>query len=60
MTRYTAPTKQEQEAKAIWQLAKELGVTCGTLNSNPVNKIMKMEERDKKEAQRVGSSRSYQ
>lgn len=49
---------QKQEATALWNMAKELGVTCGSLQRNYVEKIMEMEERDKKKAERLGNRRS--
>ena len=50
-------TKQKQEAAALWEMAKELGVTCGPQQNNYVSKLMEMEKRDKIEAQSVGSRR---
>lgn len=49
---------QKQEATTLWNMAKELGVTCGSLQRNYVEKIMEMEERDKKKAERLGNRRS--
>lgn len=53
-------TKQKQEAAALWEMVKELGVTCGPQQSNYVSKLMEMEKRDKIEAQSVGSMRGIQ
>lgn len=51
---------KKQEAAALWEMAKELGVTCGPQQSNYVSKLMEMEKRDKIEAQSVGSMRGIQ
>ena len=37
---------QCQEAEAIWQMAKDLGVTCGNVQTNYVQQLIKMEDRD--------------
>ena len=49
---------QKQEAEALWDVAKALGVTCGSLQRNYVDKIMEMEERDRKETERLGNRRN--
>ncbi|KAL5179267.1 hypothetical protein HKD37_01G000605 [Glycine soja] len=49
---------QKQEAAALWDVAKALGVTCGSLQRNYVDKIMEMEERDRKETERLGNRRN--
>jgi len=36
-------------------VAKEMGVTYGSVQRNYVEKLMKMEERDKKKAERLGN-----
>lgn len=51
---------QKQEAEALWTVAKALGVTDGSSQQNFVNKLMEMEERDKKEARRLGSKKGLQ
>lgn len=50
----------KQEAAALWEMAKAMGLTCRSMPRNFVSKIMEMEERDENEAQRLGSKRSLQ
>lgn len=44
-----------QEAADIWEMVKSLGVTTGSSQTEPINKIVEMENRDRKEAQSLGS-----
>jgi len=46
--------KERQEAEIIWELAKKMGVNEEEGNGQMVERLMSMEERDKKEAERVG------
>lgn len=49
---------QRVEATALWDVAKEMGVTCGSAQRDFVEKLMELEERDKKEAERLRNRRS--
>ena len=46
-----------EEAVVIWNMAQEMGVTSDTEQGVIIRKIKDMEERDKKEAQRLGEGR---
>lgn len=52
----SAPT-QFQEAENLWKVATDLGVTCGPEQRNYVQKLIEMEDRDLKEAERLGNRR---
>lgn len=49
------PHLLNQEAADIWEMVKSLGVTTGSSQTEPINKIVEMENRDRKEAQSLGS-----
>lgn len=49
--------KQEQEVEAIWQMAENLGITCGNVQTNYVQQLIEMEDRDNNEVQRMGGRR---
>ena len=49
---------QLQEATTIWNMAKQLGETGGSEQGEIIDKIRAMEERDKKEAERLGNRSS--
>lgn len=46
-----------QKAENLWEMAKELGFTVGFAQRNHLKQIIEMEERDTKEAERLGSRR---
>jgi len=46
---------KEQEAKMIWEIANNLGVTGIEEQGRIVEKFMQMGDRDKKEAEKVGN-----
>lgn len=52
-----AEKAQLQEAAEIWNLASELRAGCGPNSKEIINKIKDMEERDVKEAERLGTRR---
>jgi len=45
---------QLEEAADIWNMAQELGATTDIEQGVVINKIKEMEERDRKEAERLG------
>ena len=49
---------QLQEAMELWKVAKKLGVTGGPAQGKIIDNIRAMEERDKKEAERLGNRSS--
>ncbi|KAL5161297.1 hypothetical protein HKD37_07G018608 [Glycine soja] len=44
-----------QEAKHLWNMAKQMGVTCSTDHESFINTISAMELRDRKEAEKLGN-----
>ena len=46
---------KEHETKMIWEIANNLGVTEIEEQGRIVEKLMQMEDRDKKEAEKVGN-----
>lgn len=48
---------QFQEAEKMWLMEKELGVTCGNVQRDHVQQLVDMEERDIKEAKKLGGRR---
>ena len=46
---------KEHEAKMIWEIENNLGVTEIEEQGRIVEKLMQMEDRDKKEAEKVGN-----
>lgn len=46
---------QLQEATTLSNMVKELGATCGSEQGKIIDKIRAMEERDRKEAERLGN-----
>lgn len=51
-------TAIQDEAIALWDVAKELGLTSETDQSKIIDKITAMEVRDRKEAQELGNRTS--
>lgn len=47
-----------KEAEHIWNVAMDLGVTSGSMQKGYVPKLMEMEDRDTKEAERLGNRRT--
>jgi len=45
------------EAESLWQMIKELGVSSGNAQSNKLQQLIEMEERDTKEKERLGETR---
>ena len=45
---------QLEEVAVIWNMAQELGATTDIEQGVVINKIKEMEERDRKEAERLG------
>lgn len=52
---YIVNNVQLEEAEAQWNMAKEMGATCGSQQGKIIDKIRAMEERDRKEAERLGN-----
>lgn len=48
------------EAEKLWQMAKELGVSCKNGQENQVQQLLHMEERDITETQRLGGRKKGQ
>lgn len=49
------PSKDQLEvATFLWNMEKEIGATCGIEQGKIIDKIRAMEERDRKEAERLG------
>lgn len=51
---------KKQEAADMWEMVTSLGVITGSSQMDFVGKIMDMENRDQREAQRLGSRRVSQ
>lgn len=49
---------QLMEASAQWEMTQNLGVTCEGRDATMITKFMKMEVRDKEDADKLGSRRS--
>ena len=49
-------SQQTQEVINIWNMAKQLGATGGDAQHIIIEKLKKMEKRDKKEAERLGDT----
>ena len=52
-----AETNHLKEAENLCEMIKDIGVTVGPSRRNPLKQITKMEVRNTKEAERLGSSR---
>lgn len=46
------------EASTQWEMTQNLGVTCEGRDATIITKFMKMEVRDKEDADKLGSRRS--
>ena len=44
-----------QEAEYHWNMAKQMGVSCGTNHESIIDMILAMENRDRKEAEKLGN-----
>lgn len=49
-----------KEAETLWQMTRELGVTCHKEKMDQVQQMIAMEERDIKESERLGGMRKSQ
>ena len=54
----TSDHNQSREAQHLWNMALDLGVTSGSMQQGYMQKLMVMEYRDAKEAERLGNKRT--